>query len=283
MVCGLSREALDALVLAALKEDAPYGDLTVEALALEGPASGSLLAKEDLVVCGLPVAGRVFELAGGGCGLAAKVPEGAAVAAGTSIASLDGSLPAVLLAERTALNLLQRMCGIAALTRRAVAAVAGTGVRICDTRKTTPLLRALEKYAVRTGGGTNHRMGLSDAILIKDNHIAAVGSVAEAVGRARRGRSHLWKVEVEVTSVDGFREAVSAGADIVMLDNMSDAQMAEAVSLRPPGLLIEASGGMKLERLPAVAALGVDLISIGALTHSAKASDISLELGRGVP
>jgi nicotinate-nucleotide pyrophosphorylase (carboxylating) len=278
MACGMRTEDLDALLLAALREDAPWGDRTTDALGLTGNGSGIFLAKEPLVACGLPAALRVFFLTDPSCACEALVPEGADVPAGTAIGKVSGPFPALLLAERTALNLLQRLCGVATRTREAVREVAGTGARICDTRKTTPLLRHLEKYAVRAGGGTNHRMGLSDGVLIKDNHIAAAGSIGGAVRRARERAGHLWKVEVEVTSLEGFREAVAAGADAILLDNMGDGEMAQAVRERPAGILLEASGNMTADRLARVAALGVDLISMGALTHSARACDISLEL-----
>jgi nicotinate-nucleotide pyrophosphorylase (carboxylating) len=271
-------EDLDALLLAALREDAPWGDRTTDALGLAGSGRGVFLAKEPLVVCGLPAARRVFQLTDPACEFEAQVPEGGDATSGTTIAWVSGPFPALLLAERTALNILQRLCGVATRTREAVREVAGSGARVCDTRKTTPLLRHLEKYAVRTGGGTNHRMGLSDGVLIKDNHIAAFGSIGGAVRRARERAGHLWKVEVEVTSLEGFREAVAAGADAVLLDNMGDEAMAQAVRERPSGVLLEASGNMTADRLARVAALGVDLISMGALTHSARACDISLEL-----
>ena len=197
---------------------------------------------------------------------------------GTVVAKVYGPVCALLVAERTSLNLLQRLCGIATFTARAVAAVEGTGAKVLDTRKTSPGLRNLEKYAVRMGGGHNHRMGLSDGILLKDNHVAAAGSVTEAVTAARERCGALWKVEVEVTDLDGYREALAAGAEVILLDNMSDADMAAAVAQRPSGVTLEASGGMTLDRLRRVASLGVDLISMGALTHSAPSADLSLEL-----
>jgi nicotinate-nucleotide pyrophosphorylase (carboxylating) len=278
MVCGLTAQALDAFLLAALREDAPDGDRTTEALGLSGRGRGTVLAKEPLVVCGLPAALRTFHLADPACATEALAEEGARVGSGTAVARVEGPLAALLLAERTALNLLQRTSGIATLTRACVEEVAGTAVRLLDTRKTAPGMRALEKYAVRTGGGVNHRMGLSDGILVKDNHVAAVGSITEAVRRARANAGHLLKVEVEVKSLPEFREAVAAGADLILLDNMSVEDMAQAVRLRPSGVLLEASGGMRPGRLRAVAETGVDLISAGALTHSARAVDLSLEV-----
>jgi len=275
---GMTPGALDRLLRRALAEDAPHGDRTTEALGLSGTARAVLLAKQDLVVCGVPACLRAFELADPACRGEALAAEGVQVAPGALLGRVEGPLAALLLAERTALNLLQRLCGVATFSRLAVQAVAGTSCRVCDTRKTTPGLRALEKYAVRTGGATNHRMGLSDGVLIKDNHAAAAGSVGEAVRRAKVSAGHLWKIEAEAKSLSEFREAVAAGADVVLLDNMTEEEMAACVRERPSGLLLEASGNMSLERLPKVAALGVDLISMGALTHSAKACDISLEL-----
>lgn len=278
MVRGMSAQELDALLLRELQADAPYGDKTTEALSLSGEARGEFLAKQDLVVAGLPASLRAFELADSACSWAALFGEGSRVVQGTVIAKVFGPVTALLLAERTALNLLQRLCGIATTTARAVAALDGTATRVLDTRKTTPGLRNLEKYAVRMGGGHNHRMGLSDGILLKDNHIAAAGSVAAAIAAARNNTGALWKVEVEVADLKMYREALTAGAEVILMDNMSDADMAQAVADRPPGVLLEASGGMTSERLRRVAELGVDFISMGALTHSAPAADISMEL-----
>jgi nicotinate-nucleotide pyrophosphorylase (carboxylating) len=278
MVCGMISQELDALLLRELQTDAPYGDKTTEAVGLRKEARTVLLAKQDLVVAGLPAALRTFELADAACSWVAMCEEGARVPKGTVMAEIVGPVPALLLAERTALNLLQRLCGIATATARAVAAVEGTAARVLDTRKTTPGLRNLEKYAVRMGGGQNHRMGLSDGILLKDNHIAAAGSVTAALAAAHNRAGALWKVEVEVADLEKYREALSAGAEVILLDNMSDADMAQAVAERPRGVLLEASGGMTLERLRRVADLGVDCISMGALTHSAPAVDISMEL-----
>jgi len=278
MVCGMIDSELDALIRRALAEDAPFGDKTTGALEIAGPGGGHLTAKEDLVVCGLPVAKRVFRIAAPGCAWSGHISEGSLASKGDLVAGVSGDFAGLLLAERTALNLLQRMCGIATATRGIVRALQGTGTRIADTRKTTPGLRCLEKYAVRVGGGTNHRMSLSDAMLIKENHIAAVGSVGEAVRRARENGGALWKVEVEVTTLEEYREALKAGALVILLDNMSDDEMARAVEERPEGVLLEASGGITAETAPRIAALGVDLISSGALTHSVPASDLSLAI-----
>lgn len=266
----------DDLLLRALREDAPYGDKTSLALSLEGRVLGRITAKQALVVCGLPVALRAFELADPACIVRAETAEGLAVSAGDVIAVVEGPAAALLLAERTALNLLQHLCGVATATRAAVEAVSGTPARIVDTRKTLPGLRTLEKYAVRTGGGWNHRMGLSDGILIKENHIAAAGgSPAEAVRRAKAACGALWRVEVEVRDLEEYGQVLDAGADVVLLDNMTVEDMARAAAERRPGVLLEASGNMTLERLPSVAATGVDLISMGALTHSVHAADLS--------
>lgn len=278
MVCGMISQELDALLLRELQTDAPYGDRTTEAVGLWGKARAVLLAKQDLVVAGLPAALRTFTLADAACSGVALCGEGARVSKGSLIAEIEGPVPVLLLAERTALNLLQRLCGIATATARAVAAVEGTAARVLDTRKTTPGLRNLEKYAVRMGGGHNHRMGLSDGILLKDNHIAFAGSVTAAVTEARSRAGALWKVEVEVSDLEMYREALAQGVEVILLDNMSDADMVQAVAERPQGTLLEASGGMTLERLRRVADLGVNYISMGALTHSAPAADISMEL-----
>lgn len=278
MAAELNRSAIDALFRRAFREDAPYGDKTTEALGITGSGRGVFLAKQVLVACGVPAALRAFGVADPACDVEPLVAEGAIVEPGTVMGRAEGPLPALLLAERPALNLLQRLCGIATLAKRASEAVAGTGCRVCDTRKTTPGLRLLEKYAVSTGGAANHRMGLSDAILIKDNHIKAKGSITEAVSMARSSSGPLWRVEVEVKTLAEFREAMAAGAEIIMLDNMSDEDMSAAARERPHGVVLEASGNMTLDRLARVAATGVDLISIGALTHSAPASDISFKI-----
>ncbi len=274
----LSAGAVDALFRRAFREDAPYGDKTTESLGIRGSGSGLFLAKQVLVACGAASALRAFQIADPSCAVEALVADGAIVEPGTVMGRAEGPLPALLLAERPALNLLQRLCGVATLSRRASEAVAGTGCRVCDTRKTTPGLRLFEKYAVSVGGGLNHRMGLSDAILIKDNHIKAKGSITEAVRSAKVASGPLWRVEVEVKNISEFREAVVAGADIIMLDNMGEEEMSAAARERPPGVVLEASGNMTLDRLARAAVTGVDLISIGALTHSAPACDISFKI-----
>lgn len=268
---------LDAFLLDALKEDIGTGDITTESCIPAGAVSaGDFKAKEAGVVCGLEVARRVFALLDEQVRFTACVAEGAAVNAGDIIATVEGPSRSVLTGERVALNLMQRMSGIATRTARAVAAVAGTKARIVDTRKSTPGLRVLEKYAVRMGGGGNHRFNLADGVLIKDNHIAACGGIAQAVEAVRRNAPHTLRIEVETESLDQVQQALDAGADIIMLDNMDVPTMARAVALIDGRALTEASGNMGDRDLAQVASSGVDVISIGALTHSVRSLDISL-------
>jgi nicotinate-nucleotide pyrophosphorylase (carboxylating) len=270
----------ERLVELALEEDLLLGDATSEAtIDAAARGAGRFLAKEDLVVAGTAVARRVFDRLGAACTF--DVEDGARVPRGTSFGAADGPVRALLAAERTSLNFLQRLSGVATATRRCVEALAAGGgrTRLLDTRKTTPGWRMLEKAAVRAGGGRNHRFALGDGILIKDNHVAACGGVAEAVRRARERAGAMLKLEVEVVDLPGLDAAIAAGADIVLLDNMDDATMAEAVRRAGGRVLLEASGNMTLERLPRVAATGVDFVSMGAITHSARAVDISFELG----
>jgi nicotinate-nucleotide pyrophosphorylase (carboxylating) len=270
---------IDRLIDLALEEDLGTGDITTQALIppdLQGEAH--IRAQETLVAAGLPLAARVFQRLEPTLLFDAWVREGEEVAPGAVLAKLAGPVAAILTGERVALNFLQRLSGIATFTREMAAAVAGSSAVLVDTRKTTPGWRALEKYAVRVGGARNHRGGLYDGVLIKNNHLAAVGSIAEAVRRAREQAPHTLKVEVEVTDLAGLEEALAAGADLIMLDNMDDFSMAKAVRLAKGRALLEASGSMTLERLPLVAATGVNFISMGALTHSAPAVDINLRL-----
>ena len=270
---------LERLLDLALEEDLALGDPTSEATLAAGAAGwGRFLAKQDMVLAGTAVAARVFERLGAEC--AFDRPDGARAASGEWLGRARGPLRSLLAAERTALNFLQRLSGVATLTRRCAEALeAGGGrTRLLDTRKTTPGWRRLEKEAVRAGGGTNHRQALGDGVLVKDNHVAACGGVGEAVRRARARAPAMLKVEVEVSDLAGLDEAVAAGADIVLLDNMSDAELAEAVRRAAGRVLLEASGNMTLQRLPGVAAAGVDFVSMGALTHSAPAADISFEV-----
>ena len=269
---------MDAAIDAALAEDMPNGDITSESVIPAGSRSEAyFLAKEDGVLAGLPVASRVFQKLDPSIIFIERFREGAAFHQSDRLARVKGPTIALLKGERTALNFLQRLCGVATITRRFVEAVAGTKTRILDTRKTTPGLRLLEKYAVRTAGATNHRVSLSDMVLIKDNHLRRVGSVSEAVRRARAAARPGLRVEVEAADLLQVREALAAKADMIMLDNMSIETMRQAVGLAAGRVPLEASGNMTLDRVRAVAETGVDFISVGALTHSAKAIDISLD------
>ena len=268
----------DDIILRSLEEDAPFGDITTDVtVAGDATASGVFRAKESGVLCGIDIARRTFELVGGEVAFVKKKADGDLLEKGDIVAEISGNAASILMGERTALNLMQRASGIAPATRRAMQAVEGTQARSTDTRKTMPGLRKLDKYAVRAAGAVNHRFSLSDGILIKDNHIAAAGGIAPAVRAAKRKAPHTLKVEVEVESLDGLREALEAGADIIMLDNMSCALMREAVEITAGRAVLEASGNMGERDLAEVAATGVDLISIGGLTHSVKALDISLK------
>jgi len=272
-------QQIDAIIASALAEDIHTGDITTTALLTKSrQISGFLRAKEELVVSGLGVAGRVFAMLDNGAVFTPLAGDGDRVAAGTVIARISGDAAMLLQGERVALNLLQRMCGVATLTSRYVQAVAGTRARIVDTRKTTPGLRVLEKYSVRVGGGINHRTGLYDGVLIKENHIVAAGGITEAVKRARAYIPHTLKIEIETETLDEVREAVAAGADIIMLDNMDTVTMKTAVEFIAGRALVEASGGVNLQSVRAIAETGVDIISVGALTHSAPSMDISMLL-----
>ena len=270
---------IDRLIDLALEEDLGPGDVTTQAIVppeLQGEAH--IRAKADLVVAGLRVAARVFHKLDAEIVFAAAVDDGQEVAPGTVLARLTGPVASILTGERVALNFLQRLSGIATFTRAMVAQVGGSAATLVDTRKTTPGWRVLEKYAVRLGGGRNHRLGLYDGVLIKNNHLTAAGSITEAVRQARARGHHLLKVEVEVTDLQGLEEALNAGADLILLDNMDDATLEKAVQLTGGRALLEASGSMTKDRLPKVAATGVNFISMGALTHSAPAVDIHLRL-----
>lgn len=258
-----------------LAEDLGDGDVTTEALLADVRCTASLLLGEPGVVCGLDTAKAVFRELDPELSFEPRCEDGDLCEPG-EVARLHGDARAILGGERTALNLLGRLSGIATLTRRYVDAVAGTGVEILDTRKTTPGLRALEKRAVRRGGGTNHRLGLYDAILIKDNHLRLVGGIRAAVERARASGTTL-PVQVEAETLDEVRAARQAGADAILLDNMDVATLRAAVPLAR-GAITEASGGITLDNVRAVAETGVDFISVGALTHSARALDVSLEV-----
>lgn len=265
-----------------LKEDMGRGDLTTAATVRGGQSGrGRFLAKQDFILCGLEIAEAVFSTLDSQIQIESRVFDGDAVNRDTEFARIEGPADVLLIGERTALNLLQRLSGVATLTRRFVDAINGTGAKIVDTRKTTPGLRVLEKYAVTVGGGFNHRFGLDDGVLIKDNHIAMAGGVRRAIELARREVPHLMRIEVEVGNESQLREALKAGADVIMLDNMTTDDMRAAVQLireQVPAVLIEASGGVNLETVRGIAECGVDLISVGAITHSATAVDISLKI-----
>ncbi|MFZ5453508.1 MAG: carboxylating nicotinate-nucleotide diphosphorylase [Thermodesulfobacteriota bacterium] len=279
MTSFLSSPAIDRLIDLALEEDLGAGDVTTQALIpedLQGEAH--IKAKEKLVVAGLPLAARVFRKLAPEVAFNPQVEDGQEVEPGTVLAILSGPVAPILTGERVALNFLQHLSGIATYTHKMVEAVAFLPVALVDTRKTTPGWRVLEKYAVRLGGGRNHRGGLFDGVLIKNNHLTAVGSITEAVRRARRSAPHTLKIEVEVSNLEELAEALDIGADVIMLDNMSDADMAKAADLTLGRALLEASGSMTLERLPQAAATRVNFISVGALTHSAPAVDMHLRL-----
>lgn len=268
--------ALDAVIVLALAEDVGAGDATTDAIVPED-ASGlaSIVAREAGVICGLEAAAAVFRRLDPAARFQALVTDGAFVSP-QPVARIEASLRAILTGERTALNLLQRMSGIATVTRAHVEEVDGTGVEVLDTRKTAPGLRALDKYAVACGGGTNHRRGLDDAILIKDNHVAVAGGVSAAVRLARR--SSPLPIEVEVDTLDQLDEALAAAPDAILLDNMDPPALREAVRRTNGRCRLEASGGITLQTIRAVAETGVDAISVGALTHSVAALDVSLEV-----
>jgi nicotinate-nucleotide pyrophosphorylase (carboxylating) len=267
----------DDVITRALDEDRGNGDVTTRAtISEETNCSGRFLAKESGVICGLPVLVRTYALIDERIQVDCRVADGDTVLAGSVIAQISGPARGILTGERVALNFIRHLSGIATRTRAAVQAVQGTRTRITDTRKTTPGLRSLEKYAVRMGGGVNHRFNLADGILIKDNHIRAAGGIRQAVERARQAAPHMLKIEVETETAGQIDEALQAGADIIMLDNMSLDEMALAVKQIGGRAVVEASGNMGDKDLKAVAATGVDLISIGALTHSVQALDISL-------
>ena len=271
---------VEPVVRAALAEDlGRAGDITSEACVdAQARLSVQFAARSAGVVAGLGCARLALAAMDPAIRFSARRRDGDSVEAGEVLAQAEGNARAILAAERTALNLMGRLSGVASLTRAYVDAVEGTGAVIADTRKTTPGLRLLEKYAVRSGGGVNHRFGLDDAILIKDNHVAASGGVAEALSRARAAAGHLVKIEVEVDGLDQFEEALAGGPDVIMLDNFSLEDLREAVRRAAGGVRLEASGGVSLETVRAIAETGVDVISVGALTHSAPVLDIGLDV-----
>ena len=275
----LRRILIEPLVRGALLEDlGRAGDLTTDSIVpVEVLARAALVARESGVVAGLDLAKLAFELIDPEIAVEVAANDGSVVAPGAVIARISGAARGILTAERTALNFLGHLSGIASVTASIVAAVQGTKAKIVCTRKTTPGLRAVEKYAVRAGGGANHRFGLDDALLIKDNHVAIAGGVVPALRRARAGVGHLVKIEVEVDTLDQLREALGEGADAVLLDNMSLEMLAEAVAIVDGRAITEASGRVTPKSAPSIAATGVDLISIGWLTHSAPVLDIGLD------
>ena len=270
---------IDKIIDSALEEDLGPGDITTSAIidsSLKGKAR--LLAKEEIILAGIEVFSRVFSRLDPEIVVECTYHDGDVVPNGYDIGIIRGSMRGMLSGERTALNFLQHLSGIATLTKRYVEKIDPSKVRVIDTRKTTPRLRILEKYAVRMGGGFNHRFGLFDGILIKDNHIAAAGSISKALAKIKANVPHTLKIEVEVEDIKGVEEAIGAGADAILLDNMSVKEMKEAVSIARGRVLLEASGGITLESIGEISKTGISLISIGAITHSARSVDISLEV-----
>lgn len=274
-----SPDRIDAVLRRALAEDVGAGDVTTLALVPAEQAGTAVAhAKEAGVLAGNAIAARVFTLLDSAVEVTLLCADGEVLVPGAPFLRIEGPLQAILTGERVALNVLRHLSGIATLTRAFVQAVAGTGAQIADTRKTTPGLRLFEKYAVRVGGGRNHRIGLFDGVLIKDNHIAACGSVSSAVKKARASVHHLLKIEIEAKTLEQVAEALEAGADGILLDNMSPDTMAQAIALVGGRAFTEASGNITLESVREAARSGVDLISVGMLTHSAAALDISLDI-----
>jgi nicotinate-nucleotide pyrophosphorylase (carboxylating) len=272
----------DHLIDLALEEDAGLGDVTSRAIFPARHSSHAFIeAGQPLVLCGVEVASRVFSRVDPSIRATLLAKDGDLIRKGARVLALRGPTAAILTAERTALNFIQHLSGIATLCRRYADAVDGTGVRVVDTRKTTPAYRALEKYAVRCGGCHNHRSSLGEHVLIKDNHIAAAGSLAKAVARARSGAPHLARIEVEAKTLSEVRQAVRAGADAILLDNMTPEQVARSVLFIAGRAIVEVSGGVRFETLLDYALPGVDVISVGALTHSAPAVDLSLTVLEG--
>lgn len=275
----LLQSYIDSVITTALNEDINYIDITTDYLIEDGHKSkGYYIAKDDGVLCGIDIAARVFELAGGGVECNILMHDGMKVKKGDIIAELYGETKVLLKGERTALNILQHMSGIATVVNRCTELVKGTNAQITDTRKTLPGLRALQKYAVTVGGGKNHRFNLSDGAMLKDNHIDAYGSITGAVNALRSKIGHMVKIEVEVRNMQELEEAINAGADIIMLDNMNCDQMAEAVNFTAGRAKLEASGNITEANIHKVALTGVDIISLGAVTHSVKCFDISMRI-----
>ena len=275
---ALPHSLVEEAVRAALAEDIGRGDITTATtVPAEARAHACMVAREAGIIAGLPIAAATFALVDPRVSVTPLCRDGDAVEPGSIVCIADGPARGILTAERTALNFVQRLSGIATLTSRFVRAVAGTGARIVDTRKTTPGLRVFEKYAVAVGGGRNHRFGLDDAVLIKDNHIVAAGGISAAVARARAAIPHTMTITVECDTLDQLNEALEAGADIVMLDNMDASTLAQAIGRAKGRARIEVSGGISLETAHAIAAAGAEILSVGALTHSAPALDAALD------
>ena len=273
----LNKIYVDNLIKTALLEDINYCDVTTDYLIpAEQMGKGKLVAKAEGILCGVEVAARVFELIDSDIKIEILIKDGESVKYGDEIMRLEGRTASLLKGERTALNLIQHMSGIATAANQATKLVEGTNASIADTRKTLPGMRPLQKYAVMTGGAKNHRYNLSDAAMLKDNHIDAAGGITAAVTTLRKKIGHMTKIEVETRNLDELKEALAVGADIIMLDNMSPELMKEAVEITDGRAVLEASGGITNETLRAVAESGVDIISIGELTHSVKAFDISM-------
>lgn len=265
-----------ALIQLALAEDIGPGDLTSKLIPETTQGGATLLAKQDLVLAGRAAFEEVYRQVDPRVEVKWLLDEGSVVKKGTDVGTISGPARSLLTGERTALNLLQRLCGVANMAREASQAVAGTSCRVVDTRKTTPGMRALQKAAVVAGGASNHRFGLFDGVMIKDNHIGAMGGVKAAIESARKIAHHLVKIELEIKSIDQLEPAIEAGADVIMLDNMDLETMRQAVQRTAGRAILEASGGVTVDRLAAIAETGVDFVSMGALTHSAIAADISL-------
>jgi len=275
--------ALGQLIDLALQEDLGRGDVTTEVVGESGDGGGVILCREPMVVCGLPVADWVIQAAGEEVELEPIAEEGQRLEEGETLAVLEGAVDGILRVERTMLNFLMRMSGVATLTRMYVEALAGTDARVTDTRKTLPGWRGLDKYSVRAGGGFNHRQDLGSGILIKDNHLVACGSITAAVERARALGPHPLRVEVEVESLEGAQEAAAAGAEVLLLDNMTPEQVRQVVDTLEVEVLLEVSGGINPTNVRQYAEAGAHVISVGALTHSARAVDLSLDLGDDEP
>jgi len=274
----LDLEKIDKIIKNALDEDIGEGDITsFLTIGDDEKTSMAFVSRENIVVCGLDIIARLFEIFDSKIEFSPLKKDGEIAKNGEKIATVSGSAKSILTTERTALNLLQHLCGIATKTHEYVEAIKGTNAKILDTRKTTPCLRVLEKYAVRTGGGQNHRMRLDDGILIKDNHIHIAGGIKEALIKAKEGNNKGLKIEIECDTLEQLSQAIEAGADIILLDNMSAEDLKEAVSISGGKVKLEASGGITLENINEIAKTGVDFISVGAITHSARNVDIGLD------